>query len=365
MNTQILWLKNSVLPLWSAQGIDAGNGSFVEALSFADGSPLDLPRRTMVQARQIYSFRLASELGLIDQEKTRQIIANASKFFLKHCSAADGSFVHSVTPHGDVVNKTPELYTQAFALFGLANSFMVLGDAQFEERALALVKYLYAERALPQGGFTELGPKGVQYEANPLMHLFESAIAWLAISQNPVWRKLSDELVNLCIAKFIDPVSGGLSEHYDSTWAPIQEERGSVLEPGHHYEWSWLMSKYEKLTGVNLGEVRGKLFDLSEKHGVHAESKFVYDELWSDFSPKTASSRFWTQCERIKCAADRGAVGAAKEGMQTLLRYFETPVKGLWLDRWTEGNSFKGENAKASSLYHIIGAIAEYQHYVK
>jgi mannose-6-phosphate isomerase len=90
----------------------------------------------------------------------------------------------------------------------------------------------------------------------------------------------------------------------------------------------------------------------------------VYDELWSDFSPKTKSSRFWTQCERIKCAADRGAFPEATEAMESLLLFFETPVRGLWLDRMAEDKTFKGENAKASSLYHIIGAIAEYQVFV-
>lgn len=358
------WLKNDVLPLWLSKGIDASNGGFIEALSFADGSPLDLPRRAMVQARQIYSLRTACDLGLIEKKRTQDIIARATEFLLNHYSLPSGAFIHSVSPKGLPENRTPDLYGQAFALFGLAHSYAMNPVPELEERAKALVKYLNAERSLPQGGFTELSSAGVMYEANPLMHLFEAAIAWMTVSQDPVWRNLAEPILDLCLTKFIDAKTGGLSEHFDGLWTPVQQERGSVLEPGHHYEWSWLMSKYEKLTGVDLGRVRGKLFELSEKFGVCPERKVVYDELWSDFSPKTKSSRFWTQCERIKCAADRGAFPEATEAMEALTLFFETPVKGLWLDRMAEDKSFKGENAKASSLYHIIGAIAEYQNYV-
>jgi len=359
------WLQKDVLPLWLANGIDSANGSFIEALSFQDGSPLNLPRRAMVQARQIYSLRMACELGLIDKKHTQEIIAKATEFLLTHYSLPSGAFIHSVSAKGLPENRTPDLYGQAFALFGLAHSYAMNPVPELEERAKALVHYLQSERSLPQGGFTELSGEGFLYEANPHMHLFEAAIAWMSVSQDPAWRNLAEPLLDLCLQKFIDPQTGGLSEHFDGLWSPVQTERGSVLEPGHHYEWSWLMSKYEKLTGIDLSKVRSKLFELSEKFGVCPDRKVVYDELWSDFSAKTKSSRFWTQCERIKCAADRGAFAEATEGMTALLGFFATPVAGLWMDRMAEDKSLKGENAKASSLYHIIGAISEYQNYVK
>lgn len=358
------WLKNSVLPLWLEKGIDPHNGSFVEALSFKDGSPLDLPRRSMVQARQIYSLRLATDLGLIEKSLAQAIIAKATEFLILHYSLPSGGFIHSATSKGAPENRIPDLYAQAFALFGMAHSYAINPTPEVEERAKALVNYLNSERALPQGGFTELSAEGVMYEANPHMHMFEAAIAWMSVSADPVWRGLAEPILDLCLQKFVDPKTGALSEHFDGLWNPIESGSRSVLEPGHHLEWSWLMSKYQSLTGVNLNDVRTKLFELSEKYGVCPERKVVYDEIWSDFSPKTKTSRFWTQCERIKCAADRGAKAAAHEGMESLLKYFETPVAGLWLDRMSEDGSFKSENAKASSLYHIIGAISEYQNYV-
>jgi mannose-6-phosphate isomerase len=44
------------------------------------------------------------------------------------------------------------------------------------------------------------------------------------------------------------------------------------------------------------------------------------------------------------------------EGIETLMRYFETPVRGLWRDRLSVEDTFIDEPAPASSFYHIVGA---------
>ena len=49
-------------------------------------------------------------------------------------------------------------------------------------------------------------------------------------------------------------------------------------------------------------------------------------------------------------------VSRALEAVQTLLRYLETPVPGLWRDRLTVEDTFIDEPAPASSFYHIVGA---------
>lgn len=362
------WLSKDVLPLWLNKGVDWERGGFIESFSL-DGEPQDVPRRCMVQARQIYSLRLGMELGLCDPEKSRKAIAAGAAALIKNYSLSSGGFLHSATKEGEVINSTPDLYAQAFALFGLAHAYAVNPVAEYKERSRQLVNYLYAERHLPQGGFTELTDKGVQYEANPHMHMFESAVAWMAVDSDPLWKKLADEILNLCLTKFIDPTSGTLAEHFNSDWSPVLENGKFVSEPGHQYEWAWLMGLYQGLTGKDLSAVRENLISLSESHGVWAERKSVYDELWNDLSPKTRSSRFWPQCERIKAVLQFGLekksqsqkyAQSADEAMATLFKFFATPQKGLWFDTWQENGEFKIQPAKASSLYHIIGAINEY-----
>src|SRR3989338_7611427 len=49
------WLSQYVFPLWMEKGVDSQNGGFIESIEH-NGSPQDVPRRAMVQARQIYAF---------------------------------------------------------------------------------------------------------------------------------------------------------------------------------------------------------------------------------------------------------------------------------------------------------------------
>lgn len=367
-----LWLKNDVFPLWSEKGIDRVHGGFVESISF-EGEVLNIPRRAMVQARQIYSFLTGHKLHCCDSQTTEFAIQQGVQYLLERFSQENGSFAYSVSPTGAPLNNIPDLYTQAFALFGLAQVYTFKSDAQIKERALELVSYLYKERAVEAGGFTELNDKGeVLYRSNPHMHLYEAAIAWMQIDHAPEWKKLGKELTTLCIEKFICPKSHVLAEYFDKNWNPLQENGRFIYEPGHQYEWAWLLSLYEDLTQQDLKSVRHQLFQLAEQHGVSKSRKIVFDEMWSDYTPKTQSSRFWPQCERIKAAVRLGQevptnsqalyAQAADEAMETLFNFFKTPMNGTWHDAVSAEDTFNSTSAKASSLYHIINAMDEYIH---
>lgn len=362
------WLSHDVLPLWMEKGVDWNKGGFIESFSL-DGDPHDVPRRSMVQARQIYSLRLAADLQLCDQDKAHKAIRLGAETLMRHYRLPNGGFIHSANKEGVAQNTTPDLYAQAFALFGLAHAYSVNPAPDYRTSAQELVAYLYRERLLPRGGFSELTDKKVQYEANPHMHLFESAVSWMSIDKDPLWRKLADDILALCLEKFIDPATKNLAEHFTPEWSPILYNGRFVFEPGHQYEWAWLMGIYEDLTGKSLKSIRTHLVDTSEKYGLHEEG-FVFDEVWSDLTPKTRSSRFWPQCERIKAVLQMATENtgekrahytqAADHAIGILFRFFETPKRGLWFDTWLESGEFRIQPAKASSLYHIIGAMSEY-----
>lgn len=357
----IEWLKEFVLPLWMDQGIDRRNGGFHESLNLSTGTPEMGPRRAMVQARQIYSLRVALALGIGSPDDVRPIIVTGAKNLVKTYQQPSGSFLHSVDASGQPHNSTPELYTQAFALFGLAHAFSVEPLPEFKNAALKLMEYLSRERKIAAGGFSELQNGAIVFQSNPHMHLFEAAIAWTEADTDLIWKSLAGETLDLCLNHFIDSQTGLLAEHFDSKWNILKEGERFFFEPGHQYEWSWLMGRYQNASGRDLTSVRLKLFENAEMAERHPIYKSVYDQVWSDFSVKSHTARFWPQCERIKCAAQLAHAASATEAMQALLQYFETPVKGLWYDIREESGEFKSQPAKASSLYHIIGAIAEFE----
>ncbi len=359
------WLTNQAIPLWLERGLDPVNGGFVESLSLDEGKPLSLERRCTVQARQIYVFKTAIELGMVDPARGREAVESGVDFLLRYYRLPSGAYRHSVTAAGAPADETPDLYAQAFALFGLAHAFAVLARADILEHAHALVQHLRGERAAPGGGFTEIENGQTVFRSNPHMHLFEAAIAWMEVDSDPRWHQLAGEILNLCLARFIDPDSGALAENFTAGWKRELVNGRFIFEPGHQYEWSWLMGEFQAISGRDLTDTRRKLFALAEKTGLDPDRRCAYDQVWSDYAPKKRSSRFWPQCERIKAASTLGEVGPAREAMDVLFRYFELPLQGLWYDIWEENGQFPPQPVKASSLYHIAGAITEAQALVR
>ncbi len=354
------WLQESAIPLWFSKGVDRSSGAFVEALS-ASGEALAIDRRAMVQARQIYSCRVAIQMGIFPQIAGLELIEMAAKNLIQKYSTPGGAFIRSLTPDGQPADDSLDLYTQAFALFGLAHAYAAQPEIKFKEQAKKLLHYLSKNRKLSEGGYSELDKGKICFEANPHMHLFEAALAWMEVDNDPVWSTLADEILELCLHQFIDAKSGFLSEHFVEGWKPLLIGKRFVVEPGHQFEWAWLLARYEKMRNRDLLAVRTSLFQSSEKFGINQKYNLVFDEIWSDGSVKKQSSRFWTQCERIKCAVVMGNRKASEEAMTGLLRFFQTPQPGLWYDQMNAEGEFKQENSKASSLYHIIAAIQEFE----
>lgn len=363
------WLTQDVLPLWSTTGIDPTNGSFIENLS-RDREPLPSTRRVMVQARQIFSFAEAARMGALTKAQVTPLLRKAVDHMISKYSQPDGSFVHAVNPDGSVASQQVDLYGQAFALFALANAYEFLQDVKLKNRGKELLGYLNSERRIPAGGYTEIIGGKTTYAANPHMHLFEAAIAWMKVDEDPAWSTLAANIVKLCRTKFVDSTSGCLCEQFDANWQPLRENGRFAWEPGHHFEWAWLLLQYEDLSGDDLDDLPIGLYEIADQAGVDKRTGLAIDEVWSDLEPKKRSARFWPQTERIKAAVSFGEwaskdnrasfARAADQAMVGLQKYFQGVKPGLWEDTMTEDGKFTDQPVKASSLYHIINAISEY-----
>lgn len=365
------WLSTYVFPLWSHHGIDHVHGGFIESLMM-DGSPSSHPKRALVQARQVYSFVTGAKLQVFNTHESKKIVTSAMEFFTKNYITSSGACVHSIVENGSVHNQDLDLYTQAFAMFAYANAYELVGDKKYIEQALKILSYLKNERTALGGGYTEIKGGKVFYQSNPHMHLFESALLWASIDTRDEWKNLCHELYQLCLDKFIDKKTMTLCEHFDEGWTPQLENGSFIFEPGHHFEWSWLLALYQELFNIDCKSWRHSIYQTGTKYGVN-DKNFVVDEVWSNGRVKKSSSRFWPQCERIKAAVklghevsvseQRAFAKQADEALRVLLEYFQTPVQGLWQDQLLENGEFTKQDPKGSSLYHIINAIYEYERF--
>ena len=357
------WLRASALPLWWAVGADHQRGGFYDLVGL-DARPVEGPRRARVQTRQAFVYAQAARLDY--DGPWRQAAEHALSYFASQYLRPDGLYRTKVGPDGASLDDAPYLYDQAFALMSMATLYRTAPDrVDLLEASRALEAAIRAHMGHPAGGFRETGEHA--FQANAQMHLLESALAWSEADPDPRWPKLAQEVVDLALAKFIDAKGGFLREFFDADWNPAPGDDGRLVEPGHQFEWAWLMQRWARRTGEAAAhEAAVKLFDAGLK-GVDAKRSVAIDELWDDLSIKSARARLWPQTEFIKAAmilaqdapaeAAEAYLAAAAQGAAGLWGYMETEVPGLWRDKRQVSGDYEDEPAPASSLYHIVGAI--------
>jgi mannose-6-phosphate isomerase len=345
------WLERAALPLWATAGVDAERGSFQEALT-PEGEPWPGPRRSRVQTRQIWVYAGAADQGLAGRGHA-ELARRAYGFYAGHYRRSDGLFVRAADADGAVVDATGALYEQAFALLAMSG-LERLGPGGFEGDALALRTALAPMRH-GAGGFREAGAQ--PFQANAHMHLLEAALAWEAAGRDGGWRTLADEIAELALTRFVDARAGVLREFFDADWNALADVAGGLIEPGHQFEWAWLLHRWGRARGrTDAAEVARRLYATGLR-GVDPASGIVANALWSDLAVRDPASRLWTQTEYLKTALLFGDEGQALRAARGLATYLETPRPGTWRDKRRPGGGFVEEPAPATSFYHLLGAI--------
>lgn len=365
------WLFDKALPLWSSTGTDFEKGGFFEKIS-RSGEAIEEPRRTRVVGRQIYSFAAATSIGW--NGPGHEVVDHGIAYFCGHCLGDGGRAISVSRPGGVIVDGRFDLYDQAFALFGLAAAANIRDDglelAEIARRIRLRIKEGWGH---PERGFEEAVPRTLPLKANPHMHVFEASLAWIeaGATEDAGWVELADEIGQLCLEKFLHPENGCLREFFDYDWSPMVGDEGRLIEPGHQFEWAWLLVRWARMRNrPDVYVAARRLIEIAETHGVDAERGVAINELWDDFSLKDKSARLWPQTERTKAwialasiadsEAERDfAFGKAALAARGLSKYLAKDVVGAWNERMREDDQFLDEPAPASSLYHITCAIAE------
>jgi mannose/cellobiose epimerase-like protein (N-acyl-D-glucosamine 2-epimerase family) len=357
------WAAEKAYPLWWNKGADQEKGGFHEKLGM-DGNPVLLPKRARVLPRQIYSFAQSRKLGW--KGDMEAVVRHGLDFYLAHYFKPDGLVRTLVAPDGAPLDETSAFYDQAFALFGLHSAQEAL-DVSFADKARALMARWAETRKHPVIGFEEASPRVEPLCSNPHMHLFEACLAWNEADPNGPWRAYADEIAKLSLTYFIDSRTGALREFFDGNWQPMPGEQGRIVEPGHQFEWSWLLMRWGKLAGEEKATRAAlRLIEIGETFGTDQRG-VAFNSLFDDFTPHDKRARLWPQTERLKahCLAAEVTGKAehwdkAAEAARGLEKYFATPIPGLWRDMMSPEGGFTEEAAPASSFYHIICAIVEF-----
>jgi mannose/cellobiose epimerase-like protein (N-acyl-D-glucosamine 2-epimerase family) len=360
----VSWMREKALPFWTLNGVDYQNGGFVEELN-QNGSASSVSfKRVRVQGRQLYSFSSAAILGW--NKDAAAIADHGYEFIKKACRAPDGHWVRKIGRDGSILDSQIDLYDTAFVVLGLSTYYRLTG----KNEALELIK---STLDMVRAQLGSLSPKGYRQSTddteilrqNPHMHWFECMLFCFEAAKDNRFLDEAKRIYNLAEEHFFDAKTGALREVFDNQWKPLYEDGKILVEPGHHYEWVWLLAQAGKVMAVNP-QLIPRILAFAERAGVNPATGLVYDQVSDGGVVTQPTHRLWAQTEALKAwlvrtdvsESDR-ALGIQKIESNLLRFYFGREPMGSWCDRLDANGRIHDGPVPASSMYHILLCVTE------
>ncbi|UVL41048.1 AGE family epimerase/isomerase [Pseudomonas sp. B21-040] len=339
--------QDVIVPLWQGPGWNADMALPYEALD-AEHQPLPPQRyRAMACARQLYLF--SSQIGQVPgaQERCAKLFRSLQQHF--H-DAEHGGWFYSIDPHGTPLDQRKDLYTHAFILFACAHYWDRSREPLVESALNAALEVIGQRFATGDGlydasldrDWSSLDSGPLQ---NPLMHLAEAFLATLSVREDIAVQRA---LVALCTAmhkRFIDPQHSVLMEK------PL----GAVdnwFEPGHQFEWYFLLESSSLLRGSPLHASLDRAFAFTEQQGVDAQTGAAQAMLDLEGNAKDATQRIWAQAEYLRALTLRpNAEAAVQRQLQALQQRFLHA--GGWYECRDELGEVSRKDMPSTTPYHL------------
>ncbi|MEL6818884.1 MAG: AGE family epimerase/isomerase [Pseudomonadota bacterium] len=358
------WLFDVCLPFWASAGLDPDYGGVHEAMAF-DGTPAPHPKKRLrVLPRQIYCFAHAMNTGWegMDDATLRSLFDN---LVTTGWHKKEGGFIHLFNPDGTVQNPLRDTYDQCFVLLACAWLHRSKGWPEARQWADKTLSWMDENLADPHGGYVENSDRVMPRRANPHMHFLEAMLAWYEATGEEDFLNRAEKIVGLFQSCFYDPATGTLSEFFAEDWTP---DRTGDVEPGHHYEWAWLLLRYNRLRPTEQLEQQAKmLFATAKAFGHHQQTKAACDTMRPDGTGLSNRARCWPQTEALKCAIEMeklgvGGASALRAQMVDVLfdHYLSKYQPGGWCDAISAAGKPVAADMPSSTFYHVFCALIEH-----
>lgn len=368
-------LFSELLPLWDERGVDRAHGGFHNALTPELEPVPEAEKRLLVQARQLWVFAHGARLG-----GPAFCLPNARRGFEflmeRFWDRRHGGWYRTTAHDGEPADRGKDCYDHAFVLFALAEYGEVGGETAALERAAATLDLLEARlRDRAAGGFREGAsedwtPLDGPRRQNPHMHLLEALLALHGATRERRYLERIAELVALFSERFFDGATGTLGEFFEPDWRPAAGERGRWVEPGHHFEWVWLLHAVAEAcpelgADFDCAAHAERLFRFAAERGVDPVGGGVFDAVDREGRVLRDTHRVWPQTERVQAHAARSRAGCEPGGLaplgraldHCLIRYRRPGGRG-WHERLDGAGAVISDRLPATTPYHIVQALS-------
>lgn len=363
-DTIATWLTETLLPGWLARVYRPDRPAFAESVA-PDATPIESDiRTTLVTARLTHVF---SHAHLIGVPGALDAARHGMDFLWGRCRQPDGRFSYRCTGGGEPIDARSDLYDLAFVLFACGWFARASAEQIWLERAEELMGFIERCMSHPAGGFVEDTIGTLPRRQNPHMHLLEACHAIAETSGDSLWLKRATALVELMQERMLDRATGSLGEFFTQDWQAASGMPGQLREPGHHYEWTWLLHHHDRLTGGTGGQVAAQLlYAFAERHHGDGPAHLIVNEISRDGAILDGAALLWPQTEypkalvaRMEFESDTDAAERLDPHLALMFDRFVDPKTGLWHNRIDAAGTPVSAPVPARVLYHLLLALAE------
>lgn len=355
---------------WIDSGVHPKDGLFAERRDFLGSLITDIPRRAMVQARQIFVFcDWAEKKGSPDAgEFALKALDRTIDLFSGNDLRSGVAF--SIDADGNTVSELRDAYTHAFLLFALAAAYKLTGEMRYVSYAGQLDSFICAHLMDCEHGGAYSSPLARKEKLqNPLMHLFEAYLFLHEAYPDGVYLQKAQSIRDLFVRRMLRTCPYVLPELFAPDWSAHPDfASGSYFEPGHHFEWIWLLTKFDSLSGADHTSQISGLWKTAREAGIDRYG-YCYDAVDFSLKPRKRSIRLWPHAEGVKAAISMAHRGLDAENFAASMldslnnKFLSGPFTGGWIDQFDENGAPLVDFVPASSLYHIYLACSELENY--
>lgn len=365
------------VPKWHEAFFDPYAGLFYERVN-RNFKPLSVGyRRLLTQCRllAVFSDALSRRPQLAYAGLWPDTLDEVFEGIVTHFHVTEtGGWRFSVDEDRNPLDNNYDLYGHAFVIFALSHYYRASQNDDARVLAAKTASFITNHfRAPGYKGFAEalddsLRPLDRPRRHESHMHLLEACLFAADTWDDPVYARMADDIVDLFTRYFYNSDAQMLSEYFDADLNPQTDKGHIICEPGHYYEWIWLLKKHAARGGDAMAYdvLCLHLLDWANKHGWDQEFGGIYDELDPDGAVLVDTKRIWPFTEALKAnvlmldsVSDKIDL---KENIARMVAVFNEQYmdeRGFWTEWLTRDLQSATDYMPGTTPYHVYFGIME------
>ncbi|WP_417537143.1 AGE family epimerase/isomerase [Marinomonas sp.] len=351
-----------LLKNWAAYGINKDFGFSYESMTHEWSNNPVGRIRLLTQCRQLYTFSHACQIQPSDE--LHEILEPLFRFIITRYFVNE-RWIFSLNDDLSTKDTQSDAYAIAFVLLSFSHYYKVTQD----DRALSYMKkthrFLHEKMQSEAGGFYETYPVDDTQirRQNPHMHLLEGYIAAYEVTQDDEYKKTIHSLLSLALEHFYDKKTNTLREFFTVDWK-LDPQIGNQVEPGHHFEWGWLLYEANKIIpNTDHTDLAQQLWLTATRYGL-AKNGGIYNQIDAEtYLPIDTEKRIWPITEYLKAITvmpigKEEKVDRLEKAIDFIQQHYLLP-DGRWNEYLDEDNTPKTFPLPGTSSYHIFLGLTE------